>query len=132
MMIIGIFFIWFITAVGLWLTTIIVPGVNFKRSGGLWKAAFVLGLINAFIRPVLWALTLPLTVLTFGLFALVINALMIWLTGKLVDGFEVRSFFSAFMAAIVMALLGIIAFILFQWFMMDEVNWMIMEKGTYV
>ena len=129
-MIIGFIFIWFVTAIGLWLTTKIVPGVNFKRSGGLWTAAFVLGLINAFIRPVLWALTLPLTVLTFGLFALVINAFMIWLTGKLVSNFEVRDFFSAFMAAVVMALLGIIAFILFQWMMMDEVNGIMMNQGT--
>ncbi len=132
MIIIGILFIWFITAIGLWFATKIVPGINFKHSGGLWAAAFVLGLINAFIRPVIWVLTLPLTVLTFGLFALVINAFMIWITGKLVDNFEVRDFFSAFMAAIVMALLGISAFILFQWLMMDEVNWIMMEQGTYI
>ena len=131
-MIIEFLVIWFVTAIGLWFTTKIVPGVYFKGSGGLWTAALVLGLINAFIRPAIVAFTLPLTVLTFGLFALVINAFMIWLTGKLVSNFVVRSFFRAIIAAIVMALLGIIAFVLFQWMMMDEINWIMMEQGTVV
>lgn len=131
-MIFGILLIWLVTAFGLWFCTLIIPGIQVRRSSGLWLAALVLGLINAFIRPVLWILTLPLTVLTFGLFALVINALMIWVTAKLVDDFEVRDFFSAFLAALVMALLGITAFILLQWLMMDEVHWIMMGPGTYV
>ncbi len=76
----GILFIWLITAAGLWVVTRVVSGVQVRSTGGLLRAALVLGIVNAFIRPVLWLLTLPLIVFTFGLFALVINAFTLWLT----------------------------------------------------
>ena len=73
-MLAGILFIWLVTAVGLWVVTRVVSGVQVRSTGGLLRAALVLDIVNAFIRPVLWVLTLPLTVSTFGLFSPVINA----------------------------------------------------------
>ncbi|WP_354671202.1 phage holin family protein [Thiohalobacter sp. IOR34] len=131
----GILFMWLVTALGLWITTLLVPGVSARTPGTLLLAALVLGLVNAFIRPLLWLLTLPLTVLTFGLFALVVNALTIWLSAALVPGFEVRGFGSALLAALVMALLGLLGFILLQWLMVGEVHWIYMQQrghGVYL
>ena len=129
MMLSGIFLIWLITALGLWLVTLIVPGIRARSPGGLLWAALVLGFVNAFIRPLLWMLTLPLTVLTFGLFALVINAFTLWLTAELVEGFEIDSFGSALLGALVMALLGAAGFALLHWMMMGEVRWLLYQSG---
>ena len=107
--------LWVATAFGLWLVTHSVPGVRARSARGLWLAALVLGLINAFIRPVLFWLTLPLTVLTFGAFALVINALMIRLVSWFVRDFEVDGFGAALLAAVVLALLGLAALLVFGW-----------------
>ena len=126
-MIFGFLVIWVLTAFGLWVASLTVPGVRARSTGGLWLAALVLGLANAFIRPLLWWLTLPLTVFSFGLFALVLNGLMIWVSASLVDDFEVDGFGAALLAALVMALLGIIGFILIEWSMMGTVHWMMME-----
>ncbi|HEB94147.1 MAG TPA: phage holin family protein [Gammaproteobacteria bacterium] len=124
-MLTGFLFIWLITALGLWIVTRIVPGVRVNSTGGLLWASLVLGLVNAFIRPILWILTLPLTVFTFGLFALVINAFTLWLTAAMVKDFEIDGFGSALLAALVMALLGVVGFILLSWMMMGEVHWMV-------
>ena len=126
----GIVFIWVVTALGLGLVTLLLPGVRAKSTGSLLLAAFILALVNAFIRPILWLLTLPLTVLTFGLFALVVNAGMISLTAALVEGFEVDGFGSALLAAIVMALLGLLGFALLEWWMMGDVQWIYIEHGS--
>lgn len=107
--------IWVATAFGLWLTTHLISGVNARSTRALWLAALLLGLINAFIRPIFFWLTLPLTVLTFGAFALVINALMIKLVSWFVPDFEVRGFGSALLAALVLALLGLAALLLLTW-----------------
>lgn len=103
--------IWLAIAIGLGVAILIVPGIKAKSFFAFLIAATVLGLINVFLRPVLWFLTAPLSVLTFGLFALVINALMVMLTATLVPGFEVKGFGSAFLAAFIMAVLGVIGFI---------------------
>jgi len=123
-MLIGLLLIWLITALGLLLVTLLVPGVRARSAGSLLLAALVLGMINASIRPLLWLLTLPLTVLTFGLFALLINALMVKITAHLVAGFEVDSFSDALLAAVIMALLAIAGFVFIQWFLFDAVFWM--------
>jgi len=128
-MFIGFLIVWALTALGLWLVCLIVPGVRVGSAGGLWLAALVLGFANAFIRPVLWVLTLPLTVLSFGLFALVVNALLIRATASMVSDFEVDGFGAAMLAAFVMALLGILGFVLIEWWMLGSVNWMMMEHA---
>ncbi|HUX31837.1 MAG TPA: phage holin family protein [Thiobacillus sp.] len=120
---------WLITAMGLWVVTLVVPGVRARSTGGLLWAAFVLGLVNAFIRPLLWLLTLPITVLTFGLFALVVNAFTLWLSAAMVKDFEIDGFGSALLGALVMAVLGAIGFALMVWLMMGEVQWMFHQSG---
>lgn len=93
-----------LVAAGLWVATVIVPGVTALTTSALLWAAIALGLINAFIRPVVILLTLPLTVLTLGLFLLVINAAMLNLAAWFVDGFFVDGFWSSLFGAIVVGL----------------------------
>lgn len=128
-MLTGILIIWLVTAVGLAIVTAIVPGIRARSAGALLLAALILGLINAVIRPLLYVLTWPLTVLSFGIFALLINAFMIQLTAELVPGFEVRSFAAAFLGALIMMLLAIAGFILVEWLLFDGVVWLHMESG---
>jgi putative membrane protein len=119
----ALFITWLATAIGLGFATLIVSGIKADNFFAFLIAAAVLGLINAFIRPALWFLTAPLSILTFGLFALVINALMVMLAAALVPGFEVKSFGSAFLAAIIMAVVGVIAFISIPLLTGAEINW---------
>lgn len=112
-----------ITALGLGISTLSIPGIKSKNFTAFVLAAAVLALINVFIRPILWVLTAPLSVLTFGLFALVINALMIILAAALVPNFEVKGFGSAFLGAIIMALIAIIGFALIAYFTGTEISW---------
>jgi len=111
------------TAIGLGCATLIISGIKAKNFTAFLIAATVLGLINAFIRPVLWLITAQLSVLTFGLFALVINALMIMLAASLVPGFEVKSFGSAFLGAVIMAIIGVIGFISILLLTGADINW---------
>ena len=120
---IALFIAWLATAFGLGIATLMVSGIKSKNFLAFIVAATVLGLINASIRPALWFLTAPLSVLTFGLFALVINALMIMLAAAFVPGFEVKGFGSAFLGAIIMAIIGAIAFVSIPYFTGAEINW---------
>ena len=78
-----------VVALGLWLASQIVPGVEIRSTGALIAAALLLGIVNAFVRPILVILTLPITLLTLGLFLLVINGLMIELVSHFLSGFVV-------------------------------------------
>ena len=93
-----------VVAIGLWLASEIVPGVSFQSPGSLIAAALLLGIVNAFVRPIIVILTLPITLLTLGLFLLVINALMILLVAWFLPGFMVAGFWSAVFAAIIVSL----------------------------
>jgi putative membrane protein len=93
-----------VVGIGLWLASKIVPGVDFNTPGTLVAAALLLGIVNAFVRPIIIILTLPITLLTLGLFLLVINALMILLVAWFLPGFLVAGFWSAIFAAIVVSL----------------------------
>jgi putative membrane protein len=97
---------WAINAGVLLLLPYIVPAVYVRDLGIALLVAVVLGLLNAIVRPILFVLTLPITVLTLGLFILVINGLMFWLTAQLLPGFEVRSFWWAVLAAIVFSVIS--------------------------
>ena len=105
---------WGITALSLWVASHLFKGIRFSSTGALVVAALLLGLANAVVRPLLVLLTLPLTVLTFGLFLLVINALMLLLVAKLVEGFKVEGFWTAFWASLFITLLSVVlgAFVL--------------------
>ncbi|MCF2135100.1 MULTISPECIES: phage holin family protein [Burkholderiaceae] len=97
---------WLINALALLIITYIVPSIQIKSFGTALIVALVLGLINAIIRPLLILFTLPLTVLTLGLFILVINALCFWLSATLLKGFEVSGFWSAFFGSILYSIVS--------------------------
>jgi putative membrane protein len=118
--------LWLATFIGLAITVWIVPGIRVRSTGALLLAALVLVIANSLIRPLLLLLTLPLTVLTFGLFILVINALMFLLTSSIVSGFEVKGFGAALLGAIVMALLTLTGMFLLNWLMLDQATIIIM------
>ena len=94
----------FITAFALWAATELVPGLEVRGVFSLLLAALGFGLVNAFVRPVAVLLSLPLTVLTLGLFLLVVNAAMLGLTALLVPGFHVVGFWPAFWGAVVVSI----------------------------
>jgi len=95
-----------VNAVSIWLATEVVPGIEAGGTVTVIVAALVLGLINALVRPVLLVLTLPLTLVTLGLFLFVLNALCLWLTSAIVPGFEVRGFWAAFWGALIVSALS--------------------------
>ncbi len=97
---------WGITALSLWAASIIFNGITFSNRQSLFIAALLLGLANAVIRPIVILLTIPLTIVTFGFFLLVINALMMMLVSSIVSGFKVSGFWTAFFASIFIALLS--------------------------
>ena len=97
-----------ITAVSLWLASFIFHGISFTSKKSLFVAALLLGLVNGIIRPVVIILTIPLTLVTFGLFLLVINALMMLLVSALVPGFRVSGFWTAFFASIFVTILSLL------------------------
>jgi putative membrane protein len=93
-----------ISALGLWIAAVLVPGVVLEGPWNLLVAALLLGLVNAVVRPVLVFLTLPITILTLGLFLLVINAGMLALVAALLEGFRIAGFFSALFGALIVSL----------------------------
>ncbi|MGB5104426.1 MAG: phage holin family protein [Steroidobacteraceae bacterium] len=95
-----------ITALGLWVASEIFSGLSFDSVSKLIVAAVLLGIVNAFVRPLAFILTLPLTVLTLGLFLLVLNAAMVGLVAWLVPGFEIAGFWTAVGAALVVSLVS--------------------------
>ena len=90
-----------IAAVALWLADWLIAGIEADGWVTLLLAGLLLGLVNAFVRPVVTILTLPVTILTLGLFLLVVNAMMIGLVDLMLGGFDVRGLFAGIMAAIV-------------------------------
>jgi putative membrane protein len=97
---------WLVVAAALWVATYLLPGVRVSSTGTLLLAALVLGLVNALVRPVLFIVTLPITVITLGLFYLVVNGLAFGLAAALVPGFTVRSFGSAVLGALVVSVVS--------------------------
>lgn len=104
---------WLITAVALLLTAHLVPGIEIKDFWVAVVAAIVMGLINAFVKPILIFFTLPLTILTLGLFLFVVNAISFSLVAYFTPGFHIHSFLDALFGSIV---LSIIVWILNQFF----------------
>ena len=99
---------WALNALALLIVAAISRGVDVSGPLALLAAALVLGFLNAVIRPVVFILTLPITLVTLGLFALVVNGAMIWLTAWLVPGFHVAGFWAAVWAWILMAVVSAI------------------------
>ena len=99
---------WLLSAAALLAVAHFYSGVEVKTFTSALIAAFVIGLMNTFIRPVLVVLTLPVTVLTLGLFMFVINALMFWAAAGLLDGFHVNGFAAALIGSVLYSLMGIV------------------------
>jgi putative membrane protein len=99
-------FNWLVQAVAIVIAAYILPGVTVENFLAALVLAVVLGAINTFIKPVLIVLTLPLTIVTLGIFILVLNALLIMLASAIVPGFAIAGFWSAFLFAIVLSLVS--------------------------
>ena len=114
----GFIFRWVVNALGLLFVSWLFDGIQVDGVGWAFVAALFLGVFNALIRPLLILLTLPITVLTMGLFILVINALMLWLTGWLLSGFHVHGFWTAVGGSLVLGIISLAA------------NGLVGDKGT--
>ena len=99
---------WLLLAAALLLVAYLYPGVTITSFGSALIAAFVLGLLNTIVRPLLVLLTLPVTVLTLGLFLFVINALMFWSAASLLEGFAVNGFTAALIGSVIYSLCGMV------------------------
>ena len=99
---------WILNAAALLLVAYLYPGVTVESFFAAAMAALVLGLVNAVIRPVLVLLTLPVTVLTLGLFLFVINALLFWFVAEIVQGFKVTGFVAALVGSLLYSLITLI------------------------
>jgi putative membrane protein len=108
-----------ITALGLWVASRLVPGVEISGMGTLVGAAVLLGFVNAVVRPLLVLLTLPITILTLGIFLLVINGAMLGLVAALFDNFAIRGLFSAILGSVIVSLVS--------WF----ASWFIGPRGRF-
>jgi putative membrane protein len=97
---------WLVTALALWVTAYILPGVHVASWQTLAVAAVVLGLFNAVVRPILVVLTLPITVITLGIFYLLINGFVFLIVAKLVPGFEVTTFWWAVLGALIVSVVS--------------------------
>lgn len=99
---------WFVTFCAVLITERILPGIYATGIGTLLVTALILGIFNAIIRPVLLIVTLPITILTFGLFALVVNGIVLALTSALIPGFVVAGFWSAVFGALIISIFSAI------------------------
>ena len=97
---------WLVIGIALWVTDWILSGVSFSNYKALAIAAIVLGLVNALVRPILALLALPITILTLGLFYLVVNGFTFYLASKLVSGFEVSGFWWAVLGALMVSIVS--------------------------
>jgi putative membrane protein len=108
-----------VTMLGLYLASVLIPGVAIAGTGSLILAALLLGLVNGFIRPIAIVLTLPLTIITLGLFLFVLNAAMFGLVAAMLDDFTVSGFWAAIFGAIIVSITSTIA------------SWYIGPNGRY-
>jgi len=97
---------WLFNGVAIWVTTLLPIGIGAADTRTIIWAALVLGLVNASIRWLFIILTLPLSILTLGLFTLVVNALMLYVVSAVVPGFQIANFWSAFVGALIIAVVS--------------------------
>ena len=98
---------WGLTSLALWVASYIFSGMKFADGGSLLIAALLLGFANAVVKPLLILFTLPLTIVTMGLFLLVVNALMLMLVSAVVSGFTISGFWTAFFASIFISIFSL-------------------------
>jgi putative membrane protein len=97
---------WFVMTIAILISAYLLPGISIRSLGAALITALVLGLINAIVRPVLIVLTLPLSIITFGLFIFILNALLVLLTSSIVPGFYVSSFWWALLFSLVFSIVS--------------------------
>jgi putative membrane protein len=102
----GILISWIVATIAILIVANVVPGIRVAGLGSAIIAAAILGLLNALVKPILVILTLPLTILTLGLFLFVLNALMLQLAGAFISGFRVDSFWAALLGSIVVSIIS--------------------------
>ncbi len=98
-----------ISMLGLYLASVLIPGVQIEGTGTFILAALLLGLVNGFVRPIAFLLTLPITIVTLGLFLLVLNAAMFGLVAAMLDSFSVAGFGSALLGSLIVGVTSTIA-----------------------
>ena len=106
---VGIILRTLISMLGLYLASVLIPGVQIAGTGTFMLAALLLGLVNGFVRPIAFLLTLPLTIVTLGLFLLVLNAAMFGLVAAMLDSFSVAGFGSALLGSLIVGITSTIA-----------------------
>lgn len=99
----------FVSGLGLLLADAVLAGVRFDGAASLWIAALLLGVVNAIVRPVIVLITLPITLLTLGVFLLVVNGAMLLLVARILPGFHLEGLGSAILAWIIVGLTGLLA-----------------------
>ena len=103
---IAIFIRWFVLVVAVWASANIVHGITYDDLQALLIAALVLSVLNSFVKPLLLLIAMPFVVLTLGLFLFVINALLLWLTSRMVAGFHVAGFWPAVGASLIISVIS--------------------------
>ncbi|TAL77725.1 MAG: phage holin family protein [Burkholderiaceae bacterium] len=98
--------IWILNAVALLIVAYILPGISVASFWSALIAALVLGLLNTLVKPILIILTLPITIVTLGLFLLVVNALVFWFAGSVLKGFHVNGFWWAMLGALIYSIIS--------------------------
>jgi putative membrane protein len=105
--------IWFLTSLTLLITSYVVPGFQVKGlSGALW-ASLIIGILNIFLRPILLILTLPVNILTLGLFTFVVNAIVLKIAASMLSGFEINGWLPAIFGAVILAIVQAVLFSFF-------------------
>ncbi len=97
---------WLITAISLLITAHFIPGFDLRGVEAAAIAAVIVGLVNAIVRPILFWLTLPITILTLGLFTFVLNAITIWIASGLTPGFTIDGFIPALIGSLVLSVIS--------------------------
>jgi len=101
-----ILLVWLLNALALVVVAYVIPGIAVASFTSALIAALILGLVNAVIRPILVVLTLPVTIITLGLFIFVINALLFWFVGSFVKGFEVQGFLAGLIGSVLFSIVS--------------------------
>ncbi|HTK00831.1 MAG TPA: phage holin family protein [Bordetella sp.] len=98
--------VWILNAVALLVVAYLLPGIAVASFGSALLAALVLGLLNMLVKPVLVLLTLPITIVTLGLFLIILNALLFWFAGSILKGFQVNGFWWAVIGAVLYSIIS--------------------------
>lgn len=104
---------WLISSISLIIVAYIIPGISFTSFSVILFSAIILGIINAIIRPLIIILTIPINIITLGIFTFFINALMFWIVHLIVPGFQITNFMTAFWGAIIYLIINLILNIIF-------------------